>query len=409
MNRTLLYKSIIIIIALSFILGGYALEQLGIQYASSGGSAIFKIHAYSYITLILFALLSINIGYNNILISLGEFYKIWLLSLSLLIFVIIYGVALHGLSGMAYLVNTFLSPLLIIPLLFNLSVKQLERVLRILAYFLLLNSVTSICEFIFKARVWELPYEQYGFFRSSAFLTHPLNNALVTISISLMLMNRTKAPQFLYLFISTIALFAYGGRASLAVFLLSSFIISMPLIWRFFTVGVYTNKLKLALLLLTGYISIIIFYFIAMETGITDRIMSKLYIDGSATARFDIFYLLKQLSFSEWIYGASSNLRSSIEIYLGISIIENYIVGWIFSFGLLGAIPLFLAFSLPLLFFFMLGDIYQRVSISAFFLASLSNNSLTTKTPALLFLYITLAILFLISHKHRSVTSTYKS
>lgn len=300
---------------------------------------------------------------------------------------ILYGFAIHGSSGMAYLVNTFLAPVLIVPLLAHLNDNQKSFLLKLIAYLILLNSLVAVMEYMLHFRLVKVDFQEFSFFRSTAFLTHPLNNALITVSIALLVANKTKLPGFVYMLIVALALFAFGGRAALAIFICAVSVSFAPMLWKAITQGIPDNKQKIALFMLIGYFAFWAGAYLLVESGITERIASKLYIDGSASARLDVFYLIDQLSVREWIFGASHRLLESIELYLDIDVIENYLVGWIFTFGLVGAVPLFVTVFVPLGYFAVSGNYIERVTILSFALVSITNNSLTTKTPALLLLF----------------------
>ncbi|MGY3688569.1 VpsF family polysaccharide biosynthesis protein [Vibrio coralliilyticus] len=376
-----------IAIASSILLGGYMLEDLGVPYVSQGGSPLFKIHLYSYLILMGFGLIFLFDGMKGIAQRLGSYYRFWLIALACNVFVILYGFAIHGSSGMAYLVNTFLAPVLIVPLLAYLNDNQKSFLLKLIAYLILLNSLVAVMEYMLHFRLVKVDFQEFSFFRSTAFLTHPLNNALITVSIALLVANKTKLPGFVYMLIVALALFAFGGRAALAIFICAVSVSFAPMLWKAITQGIPDNKQKIALFMLIGYFAFWAGAYLLVESGITERIASKLYIDGSASARLDVFYLIDQLSVREWIFGASHRLLESIELYLDIDVIENYLVGWIFTFGLVGAVPLFVTVFVPLGYFAVSGNYIERVTILSFALVSITNNSLTTKTPALLLLF----------------------
>lgn len=371
----------------SILLGGYMLEDLGVPYVSQGGSPLFKIHLYSYLVLLGFGLVFLCDGMKGISHRLGSYYRFWLIALACNVFVILYGFAIHGSSGMAYLVNTFLAPVLIVPLLAYLKDNQKSFLLNLIAYLILLNSLVAVMEYMFHFRLVNVEFQEFSFFRSTAFLTHPLNNALITVSIALLVANKTKLPSFVYILIVALALFAFGGRAALAIFICAVSVSFAPMLWKAITQGIPDNKQKIALFMLIGYVAFWVGAYLLVESGITERIASKLYIDGSASARLDVFYLIDQLSAREWIFGASHRLLESIELYLDIDVIENYLVGWVFTFGLVGAVPLFVTVFMPLGYFAVTGNYIERVTILSFALVSITNNSLTTKTPALLLLF----------------------
>jgi hypothetical protein len=388
------YVPILIAIMASVFLGGYLLENLGVNYVSDGGSALLKIHLYTYVIFAMFAILAMKFGPAWFCERLGSFNKTWWIAIFSLSFVIIYGYFRHGTSGMAYIINTFLAPLLFIPLLSSLDDLQKDKVIKLISYLILLNSVIAIFEYLTSSRVVDIDFQEFSFFRSSALLTHPLNNALITASLGLLIFKRTLLPGFLYILITLLGLFAFGGRAALIIFSCMFFLYCIPSGWKFITTGIRGDKRKIALFMFLGYFALVFFVFIIVGSGITERIMSKLYIDGSASARIDVFFLFDQLTASEWVFGASHRLLESIELYIGISVIENYFIGWIFTFGLMGTIPLSICVFLTLYYFAKNGDIASRLAVVTFMIVGLTNNSLTTKTPVLLLLF---SVLYLIS------------
>ncbi|EGQ9325943.1 hypothetical protein F1K69_18860, partial [Vibrio cholerae] len=179
------YFSVMMALISSVIFGSYFLENLGIPYVSDGGSPLLKIHLYSYIILLSYFMVSIKIGMTWFSNKLGEYSNIWLISLSCLSFVIIYGYFRYGTSGMAYMVNTFLVSLMIIPLISILNHSQVDKILKLVSYLILINSVIAIFEFLTNSRIIEVEFKDFSYFRSSALLTHPLNNSLITVSLSL--------------------------------------------------------------------------------------------------------------------------------------------------------------------------------------------------------------------------------
>ncbi|MDN3697937.1 MULTISPECIES: VpsF family polysaccharide biosynthesis protein [Vibrio] len=392
MKSTSIYLYVVISIISSVTLGGYFLENIGIPYVSNGGPAFVKIHIYAYTIMFSFAIVTLKLGPRWFELPLGKLNSIWYVSILSLLFVVVYGFVRHGTSGMAYLINTFLSPLLLIPLLSIISKDQASKLQKLIAYLILINSIIAIIEYLLHFRVVNVEFNSFSFFRSTALLTHPLNNALITASLAILIFNRSVVPSFLYVLIILLSLFSFGGRAALVIFSVTVFLYCLPVLWRFCTTGVNGDKFKISMLLLLGYFSLLIFIFVLIDSNISDRIMSKLYIDSSASARIDVFYLFEQLSISEWIFGASDRLLESIELYIGIKVIENYIIGWIFTFGLLGMIPLTVCVFLPMFFFAINGRYSDKLAMMTFFVISLTNNSLTTKTPVLL---LFLCILYL--------------
>ena len=372
---------------LSFILGGYLLENLGIQYVSDGGSPLGKIHITSYILFFCIGMLTLKKGLSKPLTNLKELRGAWLVSTLSISVVIFYGLFRFGTSGMAYLIDTIVAALLAVYLLSQLKSEHKKKLLRLLAYLLFINAVIAILEFILGKTLVDVSFSSFSHFRSTALLTHPLNNALITAALAPLLMNQTRFPTLLYFTVIFLALFAFGGRAAVGVFLLGTFILIAPKIPAFLTKGIKMTKMRFAALQALTFCAVIFTSLIIIFTPIGSRILSKLHVDGSAQARFDVFIILEQLSPSEWVFGASQELINNIAFYIEIDVIENYLIGWIVSFGLICTFLLIVScYKLPVK-LARNSNIRVSVALIVFIIVSLTNNALTTKTPALLLLF----------------------
>jgi len=379
-----IFNVVILIILTAFFFGAYLLENLGVQYVSEGGAPLLKIHAYSYLIMasVFFCVMRFRIkGYIS---ALGEFKQAWLCAFGCIVFVILYGLYKQGMSGMAYLVDLILTPLLLVPILLSLTNKQKHFVITLLAYLVLFNACLAIVEFSLSSRLISVEFSSFSHFRSTALLTHPLNNALITASLAMLLMDKTRLPSIVYFFIVFIALFAFGGRGSTAIFLFAFVLLALPTIHDFFIKGVVMSKLRFALfqagLCVTAFAAIVAL----TATPIGDRILSKMYVDNSASARFKVFDFLERMSFNEFWFGASESSRENIKFFSDINVIENYLVGWVANFGLLGLLLLVVGvFYLPIT---MASKVGTKASLSMFilFFASITNNALSTKTITVL-------------------------
>lgn len=389
MNVLSSYRSTLISIFFAFIFGSFFLESIGIQYVSVGGAPIFKIHLYSYITIISFILLSAHLGINKISNALGAARYYWWLSLLSIIFVIMLTVFRQGVSGAAYLVDTILTPVLIVPIVAMFSDEQKKATTYLLAYLLLANSLIAITEVIFTTNIMLNVERWVTQFRASSLLNHPLNNALITASLAPLFIRSTKLSPVIYCSIILLSLFAFGGRTALFIYILSMLYLSFGVVKMFMSEGVAVSKLWFAVFQIAAFSLLILLVFILYSTSIGNRIFDNLFLESSAQARFDILILLDFLTFHEWVFGASSSMLDNVEYITGVGIIENYLLGWLVNYGLVGMIPLILSSWLLLIFAFRY-DASVKIAIFAFIAISISNNSLMTKTPALFFLYIAL-------------------
>ena len=382
-----IYKVMMFTFLTAFIFGGYLLENVGIKYVSEGGNPLVKIHISTYILMLTVAIFTLRRGINVPLTSLRELRASWLISFLCIVLVIFYGLIRFGTSGMAYLVDTMVAPLLALYLLSQLSITHKNKLLTLLAYLLFINSVIAILEFILGSTLISVDFSKFSHFRSTALLTHPLNNALITAALAPLLMSYTRISYLIYFTVITLALFAFGGRAATGIFILGVFILIAPKVPAFIAAGVRVSKMRFAVIQALAFFASIFTVLVITLTPIGARILSKLHIDGSAQARFDVFIILEQLSPREWFLGASHSLLDNIAFYIQIDVIENYIIGWIVSFGIICTVLLFLScYKLPLKIALGKNRNSAKIALIVFILVSLTNNALTTKTPALLFL-----------------------
>ncbi|EMB48344.1 hypothetical protein D908_18965 [Vibrio mimicus CAIM 602] len=312
------------------------------------------------------------------------------MAMSATIIVMCYGLYRFGTSGMAYMIDTIFSPLVLVSLVISLNDKYKETLIRVMACFIFINSLLAILEFILSKSIIPVEFSSFSFFRSTAFMAHPLNNALITATLALALSDKTKVPPIIYISTALLALFCFGGRGSMGAFVIGLIVVSLPALYQFLTIGVKTSKMKLAVTQLIVFICVIFLIYIVLYTGISERILSKLYVDNSAQARFDVFILLDELSFGEWIFGASRQFLDNIFYISGVLVVENFFIDWILKFGL----PLAVLLIFGLLGLFMHLTQWKMplmVMIGVFILASITNNSLSVKTPAILFLMLVLS------------------
>ncbi|HHI5408913.1 TPA: VpsF family polysaccharide biosynthesis protein [Vibrio metoecus] len=391
MSERSLEKWIVFIVFIAFIFGAYLLENIGVKYVSDGGSPIVKIHIYSYVSILVFVFCIMRIGFFDFIRPLKELRKTWLLSCVCLLLVILYGFFRFGTSGLAYLIDAISIPLLLVALICRLSDSAKNKILSLLSYLIFFNACVAIIEIALGRNIIAPPFESIFHFRSTAFLAHSLNNSLITAALTPLLMRYTRIPNVIYITVIVLALFSFGGRAALGIFILGNFLLIIPRLKVFLGEGFRYSKLKFALLQALAYFSIICVILTILFSPIGERILSKLHMDNSAEARLDAFILLDQLSVFEWLFGASHGLLNDIAFYIGINVVENYLIGWVLNFGIFGCLGLiFSVYIIP----FMLAckqDLTTKIVLLSFIFISVTNNALTVKTPALIFLVVVLS------------------
>lgn len=387
----LFFYSTITALLLAFFLGAYALEAFGVQYVTEGGFFVLKIHFYSYLILATFFYYFFKLRSGELTNVLGSLYIPWLALTFSVVWVIIYGLIRFGTSGMAYVVDTLLTPILLFPLVLSLTEKQKSNLIKIITALVIINSITALIEFLIRTPLWSPLYEMYFYFRSGAWFSHPLNNALIVASLTpILLATRIVNPFFMFSIV-LISLFAFGARAATGLFIIfSGYALLVSLSGHYKKKGGLTHFNAIIYILAVLFLPMVI-GFLVEKYDIGARIFNNLEIDASGQTRFDVYFVFSYLSLPEVLLGASNDVMLNIEYFIGNSVVENYIVGWILFYGLVGALPLIF-----FLFFFFLriainSNVYLRLSILSFVFISLTNNALTAKTPALLLLLLAIA------------------
>jgi hypothetical protein len=361
---------------------------LGIPYYHEGGGAVFKIHMYSYLLLFSVIYVLAKLGYKRtyeLLSNADTGVTYYILAV---LYVAVGGVVSNGFGGMAFVIDTLLSPALALFLILNIDVINRNRIIKLLLICLIVNSLIAIAEFIVQrnfiprlAPVWE--------FRSWALLSHPLNNSLITGGLMFLLvypLSFAKKYSLILLFFS--ALLAFGGRVGVVFVALILFLFFLIDLRKFIFLSASFNARNVVSF---HFLIIILIFFvgIAFYVGLGERVFTGFEFDGSARTRVDVFYLFDFISLTELLWGVNDKFSFLIEDVVGVSTIENVWLGWIFQFGIVATLPLTLTLINML---FRLGKNigFLRIIVVLFLIVCSANNSLATKTPALMLFVIAL-------------------
>ena len=314
----------------------------------------------------------------------------WLIFLGAIIYTICYSLIKSGTAGSAYLIDTLLVPTLLLPIVFSLSEKNKQIVLKILAIILIFNSLVAVYEYAVGKTLIDYEFEKFGYyFRSTAFFSHPLNNALITVSLCpLVLLSLKRISPVVMLAFFVAAVFAFGARTAFAIFVLSS-----PVMLWFVFFRSERSSLSNPFLSFVKFYSIFLFAFSTLLASVFyfdlgNRIFDNLNFDGSAMTRFDLFYVFDFMSFNEIFFGARQELFDNLSLYIDNKIIENFVILWLVTYGVFGSLPLIASFYYIMAKLWKSANFLQGISIIVFCLVSISNNSLATKSSALLFFFI---------------------
>ncbi|WP_330926667.1 VpsF family polysaccharide biosynthesis protein [Candidatus Sororendozoicomonas aggregata] len=391
-------NTVFAIYLLAFFLGSYVLESVGIPYTSDGGSIVFKIHVYSLLILATVGIQGLRRGIGFFFISpvpgLGYAPLLFLLGA---IWVAVYGIMKGGTAGMAYIVDTMLTPVLALFLLPCLRKEDQCRLAKMIACLIVFNSMVSIVESLGKFYLVNTTHVWIG--RSSAFMAHPLNNGLILLVCFPLFIECFKGQNRLIVaLVCIVGMLGFGARASTALLVLPVLLFFSREGGKFLVARSLCRKDTFLIVYFGFLISIPCLFFLVDNTGIGNRFFDSVgsgKVDVSAQTRLDVYNIFFYLTFDEWLNGATPELMLMIPDIINNEIVENFWIGWLLQFGLIGMLPMGLALLYVNSRMLIRGHFLVKISALVFFLGSYTNNSLMAKTPLLLFYFSLVSLYFL--------------
>jgi polysaccharide biosynthesis protein VpsF len=126
-----------------------------------------------------------------------------------------------------------------------------------------------------------------------------------------------------------------------------------------------------------------------LHSPTADRLGGGLAGDESVMSRISVYEALHFLSPNEFLFGATYGHAQAI-LLDGVKLqrVESPIVSSVLMFGAVNTVVLGFGYVLFFTGLFRSSGRFAKIAIVAFVIASLSNNTLTTKSPALLFIVV---------------------
>ena len=358
------------------------LGALGFHYSGETGSFYEKIHPGTWFIAAGFAALLLQ--RSNPLQELYVLGREQTASLALLIVCMVcfmYIVARSGVGGSTFMIETHMLPPICVLILCTTPAPLCRRALHLFIAIALLNSGIGIAEAVGKFRLftfdphWTVLHETY--FRSSALLGHPLNNAMFTaIALCVVLaMDYRGWLKALLTVLMLVSLVAFGGRAALLFSTIAVLLRGASMLRR--------NMLSHKLMLLTAPILLIGGLVVVIQSPIGARIAAHGLWDASAHSRFLAPIVLDFMKPEEMIFGVSMDrimeITARVNQVVPISYIEN---PWLLMFMALGAVmfPLWLAATLAFARRLLRGQsLAGQLTVWAYFITASTSNSFGRK------------------------------
>ena len=370
------------------------LNIIGINYGSEEAGALGRMHPGSYFILLSFVVLIF--GKRNPIdqiVHIARRQTAFFTLFAIYIVILIYWM-LRGPKGIGLIIDIhILMPICAIVFCYA-PLPWYRPIVYSFTGVAVLNALIGIGESITRLRIfpfdpdWEVLSQEY--FRASALMGHPLNNAVLT-AVSIFILLSLRMPTLLKSFLLVIllcALVAFGGRAALVVGVGGLIIYGMIETWRYFTAGGLTVQRMIAgslALLLVPTLCLAMLYG-AVHSDMGERLLAYSSLeDDSADVRVSSLSALEHLSPTDMIFGMDEEKISAVGEEIGVvaptSDIEN---PWVLMFMSLGAIMFTIWLAGLGAFVWRLingAPLALKIGIIAYFCIASTSNSFGRKEP----------------------------
>jgi hypothetical protein len=363
-------------------------------YAEPGGMPLLKFHFYTYALFLALLLVTLAVGLVRFTSEQAieqpgvlQFAAVIVLCASLTI-------VRQGVSGVANMANTMLTAPLAVMLVFYLNEERRRKLTALIIGVVTINAALAICERFASTNLFVFPnMGGFEYFRATALMGHPLENALITASMVFLVvaMPWSVWRKGFVLLICLGGILAFGARGALS----SVTVVAAGAALFFGLRALLFKEMRLSTVVAIPWLSVLIVMIgaaLTFGTVLGDRVVGLAKFDVSAQARVYAFRLFDYLSPSDILYGVHfAEINFLLKRDPDLNILENC---WIALLLMLGAI-LFTIFVLSLLGFFwsmMRGrSAVVFFAVLNFVLVASTNNSLSVNTPSLLLFSVAMA------------------
>ncbi len=402
------YLLTLLSIVVLFAVSSLVLSAVGINYDTSGGSALEKIHPGTFIAILALAL--------RLASSPHPFALLWRLmtaQFGLLFFIGVYLFAtiytvLFLKVPQTPMVDTFLLPIVFTLLLQDLDERSARFLALLLGVLLCANAFIALAEYLlhwhlvaFKTpegvtadpRRTDLVFDWRATldieWRATALLGHPLQNGLIISAFILILESAGSSwiPAFIrfpLLLLEMASMVTFGSRVSLVLTIIFTALIAS---YRIAIFLMHRQRVGLKISIIAVLFPPILAGFSAYlaETGFFDRLIERFSDDaGSAETRVRMFEMFRPIGLYDLLFGPDQAVVTTWQRLEGLEFgIESFWVGMPLTYGLVISVFIFAglaAFSLALI---KMSGKGASVILLVFFLTASTSASLAQKTPAL--------------------------
>jgi hypothetical protein len=403
-QRVLMALMVIVLLEM-LLLPNPLLTQFTGYAEAGGGNPLLKIHFYSYTLFLALAYVAASMGLvrftaEQVVVRPGVVqFAVVIMACTMIT------ILRHGIGGVAYMVDTLLAAPLAVMLAFSLDEERRRKLTSFIVYFVTFNAAIGVVERLARVHFIFTDLDKFEYFRATALLGHPLENAFVTSSAMFLAlaMPWSAWKKALILSICMAGILAFGARSSFVMTIVLSLVAAIYVGAR----SLLRGDMRLSTLVAAPWIATLALAagaVLTLGTVLGERIVKLAKFDESAQVRVDSFKIFNYLNWDKILNGIDFAERNFlIDTYKDVNIIENC---WIAIILMIGGI-LFVVFALSLLGF--LRSIGRgRGAIAAFailnfLLVASTSNSISTKTPSLAIFAVALVGIPFVTRRRRVV------
>jgi hypothetical protein len=365
--------------ACALFVGGAALNYAGLNYSTDLSPGGLKIHPYTLLTL---AALLFLLGGSRSMRSCvaSKPFCTAVLCAGTTILILLFKAATGDARSLGFAVDTLVSAFLLAAVLSRMPHRFASRLAKLGFAFVVIECVLAMAEVVTSVNVIPIDTWYGSWFRATALHGHPLNNALILVTVATCMQINARPGASVTIFALTVcALTAFGARGGLAVYVAVNVV-------TFVRFGLASAN-RIPLLLAGGAIGLGGLLLLLLSGVVGERIAQVGAYDNSSQVRLQSLDLVTELDWHHVLTGIASNDIERLMNRAQVGVIENFMIGYVLIFG--AALTAVLFYCVYATCKQVLSDVPTKAKgrffgvYIVFFCTALTNNSLMTKTPAL--------------------------
>lgn len=385
LRRSAIAAQLLLLAAISaFFVSGALLNNLGFNYSTVGRSGGLKVHPYTLFTVLAVVVM---VGGRSALARClrSRQFCISMTGAGITLVMLIVKSATGDGQSLGFGVDTLVAAFLVAAVLPFIPARTTARLSTLALGFLFVECGLAMIEAMTRWNLIPVDVWYGAYFRATSLQGHPLNNALIVVTMATTLQVEASRWRSLAIFTITFgALVAFGARGALGLYILVNG-------FAFIRFGMRSTD-HLVLVVAGGFVGVVAFSWLLLSGLLGDRLAQVGAFDDSSEVRVQSLQILMKLDWTQLLFGSGAIQIVRLMDEARVGVIENFLVGYLLMFGaVLTTILLVCIYrTCKVLFDGIHGRGMAQLLVVAFVFVgtALTNNSLITKTPVLYLLMI---------------------